>query len=390
MLFWGFMDIKISRSEEERLRSLLERRTDPEAARIKRYLAMPDLSRTPGSPLHEIVERVKAAPAFAGFDIVEIPEIVPTDVSFDLFNFPTDHPARSKSDTYYVNDTHILRTHDTVFWYYYLNHPIIKERIAKGEAMGALCYGKVYRKDEIDSRHMNVFHQMGGWYITPDSKPVTPEDLHKALGDIVRAVFGPKQKFRINPDNFPYTDPSFEVELDVEGTAAEGPAKGKWLEILGSGMPKKSVLKNMGVEGYSGWAFGFGPERLAITSMSLPDIRLLWSTDERIKKQLVLGREFTAVSKYPAIERDISFVVKKGFVPNDYFDLVREIAGDLVEEVKLIDTYENAEKLGEGKVSYAYRITYRSIERTLTNEEVNALHKKLEQATQEVHTATIR
>lgn len=384
------MELVIPRTEEERLRQELEARTDPEATRIKRYLEMPDLSRTPGSPLHEIVERVKAAPSFAGFDVINIPEIVPASVSFDLFDFPADHPARSKSDTYYVDDTHILRTHDTVFWYYYLTHPEVKARIARGEAMGTLCYGKVYRKDEIDSRHMNIFHQMGGWYIAPLSQKVEPEDLKNALGDIVRTVFGPERKFRINDDNFPYTDPSFEAEVNVKGTAAEGPAKGEWLEILGSGMPKASTLEKLGVVGYHGWAFGFGIERLAITSMELPDIRLLWSDDERIKKQLVLGNAYKEVSKYPPVVRDISFIVAKGFVPNDYFDLVRDIGGDLVEEVKLIDTYENAAKLGEGKVSYAYRITYRSIERTLTNDEVNALHATLEKATAENCSAQIR
>jgi phenylalanyl-tRNA synthetase alpha chain len=384
------MDIVIPRDEEKGLLEKLRGRTDTEASRMRRYLSMPDLSRMPGSPLFEIVERVKHAPSFEGFDVVDIPEVVPTDISFDLFDFPADHPARSASDTYYVDETNILRTHDTVFWYYYLNHPAIKERVSKGEAMGALCYGKVYRKDEIDSRHMNVFHQFGGWYIAPDAQPVEPEDLHRALGDIVRAVFGPEMKYRINADTFPYTDPSFEVEVNVKGTAAEGPARGEWLEILGSGMPKKSVLKKMGVEGYHGWAFGCGIERLAIISMALPDIRLLWSADERIKKQLVLGVPYKEVSKFPPVVRDISFVVPKTFVPNDYFDVVREVGGDLVEEVSLIDRYENDEKFGADKVSYAYRITYRSIERTLMSEEVDALHKTLETATASAFAAAVR
>lgn len=384
------MDIKIDRTDEMRLRKELEARTDFDAKRMQRYLAMPDLSRTPGSPLYEIVERVKAAPSFKGFDTIEIPEIVPADISFDLFDFPADHPARSKSDTYYVDDKNILRTHDTVFWYYYLNDPEVKARITRGESMGALCYGKVYRKDEIDSRHMNIFHQMGGWYIAPDSEEITPEDLKNVFADMVAAVFGPTTQFRVNADTFPYTDPSFEVEVNVKGTAAEGPAKGEWLEILGSGMPKKSTLAKLGLTGYHGWAFGFGIERLAIISMALPDIRLLWSDDERVKKQLVLGTAYKEVSKYPAIVRDISFVVKNDFIPNNYFDLVREVLGDMAEDVSLLDKYENAEKLGAGNVSYAYRITYRSIDRTLTNDEANALHKRLEDATREEFGATIR
>ena len=88
--------------------------------------------------------------------------------------------------------------------------------------------------------------------------------------------------------------------------------------------------------------------------------------------------------------RDISFVVGKDFIPNDYFDAIRDLGGDLVEEVHLLDKYENAEKFGEGKVSYTFRITYRSLERTLTNTEVNDLHKKIENATEENFHATIR
>lgn len=378
------MEIIIPKDDEIRLRASIGERTDFEALRIQRYLAMPDLSRTPGSPLHEIVERVKQAPAFTGFDVIEIPEIVPASISFDLFDFPPEHPARSKSDTYYVDADNILRTHDTVFWYYYLHDPTVQERIVRGEAMGALCYGKVYRKDEIDARHMNVFHQIGGWYIAPESQPVTEDDLKDAMSQMAKAVFGPDTVIRFNKDTFPYTDPSLEVEINVKGTAAEGPARGEWLEVMGGGMPKLSVLKKMGVEGYHGWAFGFGIERLAIASMALPDIRLLWSDDERVKKQLKLGVPYKEVSKYPAVVRDISFIVPTSFVPNDYFDMVREVAGDsLVEEVSLIDRYENAEKFGADKVSYAYRIVYRSLERTLTNAEVDALHKNIEEETRQ-------
>ena len=88
--------------------------------------------------------------------------------------------------------------------------------------------------------------------------------------------------------------------------------------------------------------------------------------------------------------RDISFIVKNDFVPNNYFDLVRDIAGDLVEQVELIDKYENDEKLGVGNVSYAYRVTYRSLGKTLTNDEVNALHAQLEAATVQNFSARIR
>jgi phenylalanyl-tRNA synthetase alpha chain len=376
------MEYIISTDEQKKILATVDARTDAEAARIKRYLAMPDLSRTAGSPLCEIVQSACNTPVLKGFDNIIIPEIVPASINFDLFDFAPDHPARSTSDTYYADDKNILRTHDTVMWYYYTQLPEVKERIARREKLGVVCYGKVYRKDEIDRNHMNTFHQFGGWYMTPaDTDPLTIDDLRNALAEIVRALFGADVKFRFLDDTFPYTDPSLQIEVELNG---------KWIEIMGGGMTKQSVFKKFGVEGYNAWAFGFGLERLAIISMELPDIRLLWSADERVKKQLHMGTTFVEVSKYPPVLRDISFIVPKTFAPNNYFDLVRDIAGDLVEQVELIDEYENAEKFGADKKSYAYRITYRSSDRTLTNEEVDVLHKKIEEETVEEFGAVVR
>ena len=325
-------NIIIKSETEDRLKRVLESKNDVASVRLKRYLNMPDLSRTEGSPLQEIVAKAKQVESLTGFDDIKIPEIVPTHVLFDLFNMPPGHPARSKSDTYYVDEENVLRPHDTVFWYYYLNDPVIKKRIANKETLGAVCYGKVYRKDEIDRTHMNVFHQFGAWLIAPDEKKtITPEDLKSVLSDVATNVFG--TNFRFYEHQFPYTDPSFEMEAEING---------KWVEMVGSGVVRKSVLANMGLEGYNGWAFGFGLDRLAIASMSLPDIRLLWSEDSRVTKQLKLGQKFVEVSKYPPITRDISFVVNNDFVPNDYFDLIRDIGGDLVEQVELLDKYESA------------------------------------------------
>ncbi len=364
------------------LRKSLSTRKDPEAERIVRYLEMPDLSRTPGSPLYDIIQKVRNLSGLINFDNIIIPEIVPTDISFDLFDFAPNHPARSRSDTYYIDDTNILRTHDTVMWYYYLNFPEIKEKIKKGETLGVMCYGKVYRKDEIDRRHMNIFHQIGGLYLVPESKEkLSIDDLKNILTHIVQGIFGKEIKYRFNVDTFPYTDPSLEVEVEING---------QWIEILGGGMPKLSVLKNFGVTGYNGWAFGFGLERLAIISMELPDIRLLWSKDPRVIKQLKLGNKYTDVSKFPAVVRDISFVVKDSFIPNNYFDLVRDMAPDLVEEVSLLDKYENESKFGKGNISYAYRITYRTLDRTLTNQEIDIVHKKLEEITKKTYDSLIR
>jgi len=376
--------IEVSPDEEKQLLAQLEKRTDAEAIRMKRFLAMPDLSRLPGGPLYEVVQRATQSKSLANFDDIKIPEIVPTQVTFDLFNMGPDHPARSKSDTYYVNDDYILRTHDTVFWYYYFNLPEIRTKIANKESFGVVCYGKVYRKDELDSRHMNVFHQFGGGFMAPmteielKDKKASGEKwgkvLQKSLVDIVQTVASPeKVSGRFNIDNFPYTNPSYEMEVQI--------GNNNWLELLGCGVPRESILKNMGVEDYTGWWFGFGLERLAIMSMDLPDIRLFWSTDERVKRQLKLGNKYQEVSKYPPITRDISFIVNKDFVPNNYFDLIRDIGGDLVEEVKLLDKYEDNTRFGSDKMSYTYRIIYRSTDRTLETAEIEPLQKQIQEQT---------
>jgi phenylalanyl-tRNA synthetase alpha chain len=162
--------------------------------------------------------RVTDLPILKDFDHIEIPEVIPTNILFDLFNFAPDHPARSTSDTYYVNPQNVLRTHDTVMWYYYFQLEEIKKKIAEKKELGVMCYGKVYRKDEIDRHHMNIFHQMGGLYLVPDSeKMLTIEDLKAVLSEVVQSVFGKDIKYRFNPDTFPYTDPSLEVEVEING-----------------------------------------------------------------------------------------------------------------------------------------------------------------------------
>ena len=378
------MQYEVKTEVEKDLLAKLEPKTDVQSLRMKKYLSMPDLSRTTGSPIHEIVQRILVQDDFKDFDIIKVPEVVPVDISFDIYGFAPDHPARSPSDTYFLDEKNILRPHTTVMWYYYLNQPEVKERMAKGEAVGFFSFGKVYRKDEIDRNHMNIFHQMDGGFLIPKSKKViNVEDLQKVLSDIAKAVFGPDIKYRFNPDTFPYTDPSLEMEIEVGG---------RWIEVLGCGIMTDNLIRNLELnpEEWSNWAFGFGLERLAIISMDLPDIRLFWSEDERVKKQLVLGQKYHEVSKFPPSVRDISFIIPKTFVPNDYFDFVRETIPEIIEQVELLDKYENDQKFGADKLSYAYRITYRSLDRTLTSEEVEKIHKNLEAETAKNFEATIR
>jgi phenylalanyl-tRNA synthetase alpha chain len=370
--------------EQARLITELDKRTDSEAGRIKRYLNMTDLTRQETGPIRELVNNITSLDQFKGFDIITIPEVVQASASFDLFNFPEDHVARSNSDTYYVDDENILRPHTTVMWWYYFQKPEVRAKIEANQPLGVLSYGKVYRKDEIDRNHMNIFHQMDGLYLHPTSeRTITQDDLKEVLANVVKAAFGENIKYRFNDDTFPYTHSSLEMEVDKDG---------QWVEVLGAGLVQPGVLEKLNVDPnqYNGWAFGFGLERLAIIGMELPDIRLLWSQDPRVTKQMHLGQKFVEVSKYPSIVRDISFIVDKSFEPNNYFDLIRDIGGDLVEQVELLDKYENTEKFGADKISYTYRITYRSTERTLENEEVEPLQAEVYNQTAKQFDAELR
>ena len=124
-------EIIIDSPEEEKLKTELGKRTDADGLRMKRFLDMPDLSRTEGSPITGIVNRILKSPYFKSLDIIKTPEIVPASISFDLFDFPADHPARNPSDTYYVDSTNILRTHTTIMWYYYLLDEDIKNGLRR-------------------------------------------------------------------------------------------------------------------------------------------------------------------------------------------------------------------------------------------------------------------
>lgn len=377
--------LQISDPAEAATLARLATRQDFEAQRIRRLLRLPDLTRAPGSPVKLIVDAVLQLTRFRDFDVLEVPRVVSTRDNFDLLNTPPDHPSRRPTDTYYLDNHTVLRTHTTVMWPYYFRHQGVREQLVGGRAVGALCYGSAYRKDEIDRRHYPVFHQIDGLYIAPQSeKVVTVADLEEVLGDIVRAIYGPAMKWQVVPDTFPFTEPSLELQVEWNG---------EWLEVLGSGLVHPKVLENLGLDprSCSGWAFGFGVDRLAMIKMQIPDIRILWSGDPRIVSQFTgLESVYRSVSRYPTVTRDISFVVSGDLNLNHYYELVREAGADLVEEVRLLDRYENQGKFGPDRVSYTFRIVYQSHERTLTDQEVNELHQKIVASIEEEFSAEVR
>ena len=297
---------------------------------------------------------------------------------FDDLLVKADHVSRSPSDTYYVNDEHLLRTHTSAH----------QTELISSDINLFLCSGECYRRDEIDSSHYPVFHQMEGvkvfgeseLMIGDDTKSIAmiESDLKELLSGLAVHLFGDVE-MKWSKDYFPFTDPSFELEVNF---------RGEWLEVLGCGVIQPEVVFNAGKGGHKGWAFGLGLERLAMILYQIPDIRLFWTDDERFHKQFVglsddpnKSVTFVPYSKYPFCYKDVSFWLpersKEGqhdFHCNDVYEVIRDVAGDLVEKVDLFDEFTNKKT---GRCSQAYRITYRHMDRSLTNEEVDEIQFRL-------------
>ncbi|KAJ9110875.1 hypothetical protein QFC19_001384 [Naganishia cerealis] len=319
--------------------------------------------------------------------------IVTTHMNFDELGFPADHPGRSLTDSYYLNQTHMLRTHTSA-------HEV--ETFRAGHDKWLLS-ADVYRRDEIDASHYPVFHQMEGarvWTqdqlkdlqalnakmaeqlaacplviedisISSESNPYQPQhdpefakeiaqNLKHSLNSMIFRLFGQlkaksteEEPLRVRwiEAFFPFTTPSYEVEVFWNG---------EWLEILGCGVVMQKTLNNAGVPEKLGWAFGLGLERIAMILFSIPDIRLFWSEDARFLRQFKEGQitTFKPYSKYPPCYKDLSFWLpqernpKEGkgakaagggmtgalaFHENDFCEIVRDVAGDLIESVTLVN-----------------------------------------------------
>ncbi|KAL3697122.1 hypothetical protein R1sor_011198 [Riccia sorocarpa] len=296
---------------------------------------------------------------FKKFD--DLSPIVSVKANFDDVLVPADHVSRRMNDTYYVNSETVLRCHTSAHQ---------AEKLREGHTH-FLVTGDVYRRDAIDATHYPVFHQMEGFRVFTkedweaagvDGTTHASNDLKATLEGLAERLFG-KVEMRWVDTYFPFTDPSYELEIFYQD---------KWLEVLGCGVVEQEILNKNGRAGTVGWAFGLGLERLAMVLFSIPDIRLFWSSDQRFTGQFKAGQrtKFKSFSKFPPCYKDISFWISDKFSENNLCEVVRGIAGDLVEEVVLIDEFENKKK---GLTSHCYRIAYRSMERSLTDEEINDL-----------------
>uniref|UniRef100_A0A8D8S128 Phenylalanine--tRNA ligase, mitochondrial n=1 Tax=Cacopsylla melanoneura TaxID=428564 RepID=A0A8D8S128_9HEMI len=348
----------------------------------------------------------KGYPIFSIYD--SISPVVTVEENFDSLLVPSDHPSRSQTDCYYLNGKHLLRAHTTAH----------QSELIRMGLDNFVVFGDVYRRDQIDSTHYPVFHQADGVHLlnkeqmsnsagqdlvlfehngvhsdakqaihTLDATKVMEQKLKTSLMKLAKSLFGAETEMRWINEYFPFTHPSWELEILLHG---------KWVEILGCGIIRHEILDRVGAGDRIGWAFGLGLERIAMQLYSIPDIRTFFSEDpgflnqfrtEDVNQKIV----FKPVSVCPPCINDLSFWLPQGqesnYSVNDFYDLVRSVGGDMVEQIHLVDEFKHPKS---GKASHCYRIVYRHLERTLTQAEVNELHKKIEQLCTQALGVTIR
>jgi phenylalanyl-tRNA synthetase alpha chain len=222
-----------------------------------------------------------------GFKVAEGPEVETVYYNFDALNHTVTHPARAKTDTFYVSNEVLLRTHTS---------PVqVRAMERQPPPIYIIMPGRVYRPDS-DATHTPQFHQIEGLAVDTD---VTLADLKGTLQAFARAIFGEEREIRLRPDFFPFTEPSVEVDVScfncTDGVTASGRrcpiCKGTdWLEILGAGMVDPNVFEHVRDSGYDperiqGFAFGMGIERIAMLKHGIPDLRLFFENDVRFLEQ---------------------------------------------------------------------------------------------------------
>ncbi|WP_122639313.1 phenylalanine--tRNA ligase subunit alpha [Romboutsia sp. Marseille-P6047] len=244
-------------------------------------VTMPGKTFTVGKkhPISQIIDEVSEIFMGLGFSIAEGPEVETIENNFDALNAPKDHPSRDMSDTFYINSELLLRTQTSP----------VQVRTMKSQDLPikVISPGRCFRFDSPDATHSPMFHQIEGLVV---GKNVTMAQLKGTLDNFVKKLFGEETKTKFRPHNFPFTEPSAEVDVTCFKCGGEGCAMCKqegWIEILGAGMVHPNVLRNCGIdpEVYSGFAFGMGVERIGMLKYEIDDIRLLFENDMRFLNQ---------------------------------------------------------------------------------------------------------
>lgn len=312
----------------------------------------------------------RGSPSFSVVD--NLNPVVTIKQNFDSLLIAKDHVSRNKNDSFYLNEIHMLRAHCTA-------HQV---DLLKSGLDNFLIIGDVYRRDEVNSTHFPIFHQIdavrtirrdklfeghndleifessyepssipAGQIVSSDkladigkqpchtleAVKLVEHELKTVLVSLVKALFGDKVKYRWVDAYFPFTQPSWELEIWYNND---------WLEVLGSGIMRNEILEMSGIQNSIGWAFGIGLERLAMILYNIPDIRLFWSNDSGFLCQFdetktMNEMQYKPISKFNQCYMDVSFWLPdeynlETFPVNSFYALVRDIGGDIVEQVEYI------------------------------------------------------
>lgn len=268
-------------SRYEELKSALEteeinKKLEKEALDI----TLPSTKPVVGSPniLEKLIEEIEEAFMSMGYDVVDGPEIEEDKYNFELLNIPKGHPARDAQDTFYIEDETILLRSQT--------SPVqIRTMLKAGgkEPVRMICPGKTYRRDDDDATHSHQFMQIEGLLV---DKNIKLSDLKGTFDVIAKKLFGENTKTRFRPSYYQFTEPSVETDISCFACKGKGCPLCKqtgWITVSGAGMVHPNVLRNCGYDPkeWTGFAFGFGAERLAMLKYGINDIRTFYQTDLR-------------------------------------------------------------------------------------------------------------
>ena len=266
-----YEDVKV-RLETEAINKKLE------SERID--ITLPETKIRVGAPnvLEKVIEEVEELLMSMGYDVVDGPEIEEDRFNFEMLNIPKGHPARDAQDTFYIEDETILLRSQT--------SPVQARTMLKGEGkvpIRMICPGKTYRRDDDDATHSHQFMQIEGLLV---EKEVSLSDLKGTFDYLVKTIYGPNLDTRFRPSYYQFTEPSVEMDMQCHVCHGKGCNVCKntgWITVGGAGMVHPNVLRNCGYdpEEWSGFAFGFGAERLAMLKYGINDIRFFYQTDLR-------------------------------------------------------------------------------------------------------------
>lgn len=280
---------KLANEVREHIESLIEAassniKNKEKEARLKSEvidISMPGRKQFIGkkNPLQLTLESIIDIFISMGFSVEEGPEVEKDYYNFEALNIPKNHPARGEQDTFYINENVVLRTQTS---------PIqVRTMENQKPPIKMIAPGKVYRSDAVDATHSPIFYQVEGLVV---DKGITFADLKGTLELFIKKMFGEKMQIKFRPHHFPFTEPSAEMDATCFVCGGKGCNVCKnsgWIEILGCGMVHPDVLRNCGIdpEVYSGFAFGFGLDRMVMQKYELDDIRLLYESDMRFLNQ---------------------------------------------------------------------------------------------------------